>query len=313
MTRRPMMAVLLALPPLLFAGLESPARACSPIPAGIYGRTVWPGDGAQTPTNVRLVVSYSLAWTDGRIPAIGSDLVLLDADGSTVAITTEVTGSDVVVRPDAPLLPNHGYQLADRRTVPCTLDVGAGGADCQLTAAPSPIASFTTGATSDVAAPTFAGLSGFNVGDRENCATAGSCCSVYDVRRLDLVWAAATDDVGGADVRYNVYSRRAGKSVRTLIASRVSGTVLNGAAVCSGDWYGTPLPAGAYLVRAVDWAGNEDANTTEVQIGDVCGGNGGFGCSVGSPTPPTTGRTGAFSAVGILLLLGLLVQRSRRG
>jgi hypothetical protein len=297
-----------ALPALLVAGVPSPAHACSPVPGGIHSRTVWPGDG-NLPTNTRVVVSYGVGSSDGAIPAIGPDLTLLDADGSTVAITTEVSGTAVVIRPNAPLLPNHGYQIADRRAVPCGIGFPAG---CELAAAPAVFASFTTGATADDAAPTFAGLSGYHIGDRSSCQTAGSCCSVYDINYVDLMWPAAADDIAGADVRYNVY-RRDRSTAPALVATRISGTTLSGAAVCSGHWGGPELPAGFYMVRAVDWAGNEDANAQEVHIGDACAGGGVFSCSVDNAPPPATWPIAATIAAGMLVVIfGARIRPSRR-
>ena len=155
---------------LAVAGVEAEARACSLAPPGIYARTVFPGQDTHPPVNTRVIVRYQLGPTGyGTQPApIGPDLVLLDLDGTVVPTTQEIAGGDVILRPDAPLLPNHGYQVADRRTVPCT-DVIALEETCVLADAPVAFASFTTGAAADGTAPTFAGIASSSVGTHDVC------------------------------------------------------------------------------------------------------------------------------------------------
>jgi hypothetical protein len=98
---------------LAVVGVEADAQACSLAAGGIYDRTVWPGPDTQPPVNTRVIVRYGLVsyagLPDQQPPAIGPDLVLLDGDGTIVPATSEVVGYDVILRPDAPLLPNHAY------------------------------------------------------------------------------------------------------------------------------------------------------------------------------------------------------------
>jgi hypothetical protein len=161
---------------LTVAGLEAQARACSLIPPGIYSRTVWPGQDTHPPLNTRVVVSYDLGPTQfpPQPAPIGPDLVLLDMDGTVVPTTQEIAGGDVILRPEAPLLPNHGYEVADRRTVPCT-SASALMDPCTLTDAPVAFSSFTTGAAADGTAPTFAGITSSSFGEHLVCDNSACC------------------------------------------------------------------------------------------------------------------------------------------
>lgn len=293
---------------LAVAGVEAETRACSLAPPGIYSRDIWPGQDAHPPVNTRVIVRYGLGPTGfGTQPApIGPDLVLLDGDGSVVPTTQEIAGGDVILRPDAPLLPNHGYQVADRRTVPCNNAIALQDT-CTLTDAPVAFSSFTTGTAADGTAPTFAGIASSSVGAHEVCDN-DACCGPYDVHHVDLLWAAAADDVAGADVRYTVYHRDG--ATLTPVATWVAGTKLAGAAWCSGAWGSPSLSRGSYIVRAVDYAGNEDTNSVALELGDPCRDT--PGCAVGGPEPRTSSGPAAIAAAGILLLAGLLGLRARR-
>jgi hypothetical protein len=121
-----------------------------------------------------------------------------------------------------------------------------------------------------------------------------NCCITpyegYDVR---LNWPDATDDVASAVV-YNVYRRDEATSSSMLVAAflppgGMSGMVPTGRAPPTA-WM---LKYGTYSVRAVDWAGNEDANesTLELSPDDVPKpAAGSFGCSVaGAPGPSALG------------------------
>jgi hypothetical protein len=136
----------------------------------------------------------------------------------------------------------------------------------------------------------------------------GACCGPYDVHYVDLMWSAATDDVAGADVRYNVYRREGG--MLTPVAMRVAGTTLAGAAWCSGAWGSPNLQAGSYVVRAVDYAGNEDTNNKTLQLGNPC--RDVTGCAVGGAKPRMSSGAAALAAAGgLLLLTGLVRLRAR--
>jgi hypothetical protein len=135
---------------------------------------------------------------------------------------------------------------------------------------------------------------------------------------VDLLWSAAADDVAGADVRYNLYRRES--TGLTPVATRVAGTQLTGAAVCSGTWGGTNLPAGTYIVRAVDWAGNEDTNNVPLELGNPCRGTTPGtststrpqGCAAAGGGPRTSSGAAAIAAAAVLLLAGLLRSKARR-
>jgi len=277
------------------------ARACTPAEPGISSRAVWP-DGTQSiPTNSRLVIAYGAVNGGTAIPAFGPDVLLLDASGSSVSFTMEVTGNLVVVRPDGGLLPNHGYQLADQRTIPC-MAIASG---CALTAAPAVFASFTTGPGTDDVAPLFAGVTGASVGSHLTCG-GSACCGPYDLYLVDVSWASASDDVAGGDLRYNVY-RRDGSSL-TPVAPLAQGTSLSGERVCSGD--GAPgLESGDYVVRAVDWAGNEDTNLAARHLGDPCS-PAAAGCSVAASRSSSDGLP--WSTLVAMAIVGVGIGRSAR-
>ena len=294
---------------LVVAGVEAEARACSLLQPGIYSRSVWPGQDAQPPVNTRVIVRYGLVTTSfgTQPPPVGPDLVLLDLDGTVVPTTQDVAGGDVILRPVAPLLPNHGYQVADRRTIPCT-EASALQTSCALTDAPAAFSSFTTGAAADETAPTFAGIASSSFGSHVVCDNS-ACCGPYDIQYVDLLWAAAVDDVAGADVRYNVYRRD--DATLTPVAMWTAETKLTGAAWCSGSWFSPNLPPGSYIVRAFDYAGNVDSNSAVLELGDPCGDTS-HGCAVAGAEPRPSSVPAAIAAAGGLLLAGLLRLRARR-
>jgi hypothetical protein len=281
------------------------AHACSIAAPGIASRSVWPGPEQAVPTNARIVVRYNMTGSPLNIPAFGQDLQLLDADGSQVSATMEVLGTAVVIRAGAGLLPNHAYQLADRRTIPCS---GIGLDPCPLAADPQVFASFTTSAGVDTAPPAFGGLTNIGAASHLTC-NSDACCGTYDYYVIQAGWAAASDDVAGGDVRYNLY-RREGSSL-ILVSELAEGTSTSGTAVCSGTVGGLPFVRGDYVVRAVDWAGNEDSNLATRHLDDPCGS--GAACAIGgSPLPPDRSpwlvAAAALSAAGV----GIARRRARR-
>lgn len=299
----------------LFAGPLGPevtAYACGSLPLGIQQRTVWPGpDGV--PTNARLLVSYQAA-AYAPTPALGSDVVLLDG-GREVPIAPP-SGNPAVLLPMSPLLANHTYELADRRTVPCLVTDGT----CSFAPSPQVFSTFTTGAGPDTTAPTFGGIQAVSIGARERC-DGSSCCGPYDLYRVTLRWDTAMDDVAGTRVVYRVY-RRDG-AVLSLVADRVPGTTFTGVAYCSGwVWaaWGHALPPGSYVVRAVDGAGNEDANTFEREVPDPCtdrgptdSGSTDRGCAIGGRPSSRMGTTWLLLTAAMSLLpLATRPQRPRR-
>jgi len=281
------------------ASISPSARACSLAQPGVFSRTVWPDGTQSVPTNSRLVITYGVVNGGLVVPTFGSDVVLLDSSGAAVPFTMEVTGNEVVVRPDGGLLPDHSYQLADQRTIPCIATTVDG---CALTAAPAVFASFTTGPDPDSAAPVFAGIGGVSVGMHRTCA-GDSCCGPYDLYDVDLSWGAGSDDVA-RDVRYNVY-RREGSSLMPIV-SLEQGTSLSGSRICSGN-VGAGLEPGDYVVRAVDWAGNEDTNVAARHLGDPCSSGG--GCSVAAPPAPSDGSLW-LTLVAMAIVAGGLRRRA---
>jgi len=276
------------------------AQACSIAAPGISSRSVWPGPEQAVPTNARLVVRYNMTGTPLNIPAFGSDLLLLETNGSEVAASTEVLGSTVVIRPEGGLQPNHAYQLADRRTIPCS---GIGVDPCPLAADPQVFASFTTSAVVDTAAPVFGGITNIGATSHQTC-NSDACCGTYDIYSVEASWPTASDDVAAGDVRYNFY-RREGSSL-VLIQELVGGTSAYGNVACSGSW-GASLVPGDYVVRAVDWAGNEDSNLATRHLDNPCGSD--LSCAVAESRP--SGRSPWLAAAAGLVLAGVAVRRRR--
>jgi hypothetical protein len=254
---------------------ESAVEACGNLPGpGILARSVWPGGADQhPPINARFVVSYQLRATfpGDEVPPLGPDVALLDGDGTPVAASIEVVGSQVVLQPSTALLPNHPYQIADRRTVPC--DHNQNG--CALTNEPRVFASFTTGATADTTPPIFAGVTSIAADQRETCDNT-ACCGPFDNVPVGLSWRAGSDDLAGDQLRYNVYFRPAREPATvSLIAGLIEGAELRGFQTCSGTPIGyipqrVETAPGTYTVRAVDWAGNEESSSAGQVLGDVC-------------------------------------------
>jgi MYXO-CTERM domain-containing protein len=89
----------------------------------------------------------------------------------------------------------------------------------------------------------------------------------------------------------------------------VTGTKLAGTASCTGTWLSPNLPAGSYVVRAVDYAGNEDTNGVTLQLGDPC--RAPVGCAVGGAKPAPPSGVAALVGAGAMLLIGLLRRRVR--
>lgn len=77
--------------------------------------------------------------------------------------------------------------------------------------------------------------------------------------------------ISGSSILYNFYRSGADDPTATLI----QGTQLSLSLYCSrglgpGDTFSLPIQAGHYLVKAVDWAGNEDGNQVTFEIVDSC-------------------------------------------
>jgi hypothetical protein len=262
----------------------SVARAC-PV-SGIYGRSTWPAPGTSVPTNARFVVTYS---SDSADPKVGPDLALVDAaDGTIVPTMTSTPYAlwQVVVRPSAPLKPNHAYHLADRHSLPCILPGGG----CDPSATLAMFASFTTTGADDTTAPTFAGLRSITWGQRQVPCTGTCCLASYESYEVILSWPDATDDVANA-VSYNVYRRDQATGTAKLVGGFLPPGDLRGTVVVSGTpppW--STLEYGTYSVRAVDWAGNEDKNERTLELSANMKPDTGGGCTVsGASGPPLLG------------------------
>jgi hypothetical protein len=195
---------------------------------------------------------------------LGSDVALRTAEGQPVDVTIEAVAGYFVVRPTAPLLPGHGYELTDLRTVPCT-DTGLN--ECALLQTPQVFASFITADVADDMPPDFQGLLSVAVSPKVDSA-GDSCLGPHSEFPVTLSWSLAMDGAAGADVRYNVY-RQTGATPPTLAleAGLVNGTMLMGSISCTSA---NLLVPGTYAVHAVDWAGNEDANKALTILVDPC-------------------------------------------
>jgi hypothetical protein len=283
---------------LLLVMPASPARACDLAQPGVHSREVWPEPNRVIPTNARLVVTYhgSSRVAAGQIPPIGTDLVLLGPDGQPVAASFEVLGEHVVVRPSTAMLPASGYQLADRRAIPCWPTPASA---CALVSTHQVFASFRTGAQPDHTAPQFEGLADLSVEMLHTC-TNSACCGPYSRYPIHLAWSAGADEIVPDAVRYNLYA-----ATGRLAVGFIRGTTLDASLYCAGTiLFDPPLAPGTYVLRAVDWAGNEDANTVEKVLPNACaggsGGSGGVGVGGESGTGgmPSSGTGGVPSGAG---------------
>jgi MYXO-CTERM domain-containing protein len=246
------------------------------------------------------------------VPELGPDLQLRPGGEPPLAMTYEVLRAreshwlrwtSVVLRPAQPLRPETTYEVVDRRdALPCYAFLKSPA--CAL-GGEVVVAAFTTGARPDTAGPVFQGLRKVRASTAASCAQ-GATCSSFSGWNFDLEWDAATGD---GPVLYNVYERDGQNLVlrHPFVASlKVPGAVVM-SGVPSKGFTGGP---GRYLVRAVDWAGNEDANTVEMAVGGGCGQPAPIpnvqdpgGCSVAS---------GSSARHGVWLLLALLPVVGRR-
>jgi hypothetical protein len=244
----------------MFGAAERIANACGVTQAGIQARSVWPSEDKTVPTNARLFVTY--ASSAEGLADLGSDLALLDGDGTAIPATVEVVEGSVLLKPHADLLPNHAYQLADRRTVPCA---AAGTDACAPTNATTPFATITTGPGPDRTPPSFGGLAATSPQPDAICG-GDTCCGHVVPIKFD--WTNGTDDVAGVDVRYDVFEQDGAMLVPVARLLPLDG--FHGAQVCDGSWGGPDIGPGNYVVRAVDYAGNEDQNLIAHGFSDQC-------------------------------------------
>lgn len=249
--------------------LPARARACSPPHQGILAREPWPSDGATSvPTNARIVVRYigDMTLVSSPDAVLGGDLELAPADGPALRTHREVFEIDpmetvVVLRAD--LAPSTSYVVRDRRAqIPC----GEPASACRLTE-PTVFATFTTGAGPDTAPPAFAGLSRISRPEKRECLSPGGCCQLTRSLNYHLEWQPATDEVATGSLRYNVYDAR---DLTKPIRRYVEGTTHHDGKLCSIEGATLPEPVDDYVVRAVDWAGNEDKNTEALSSNASC-------------------------------------------
>ena len=299
-------ATLAALMIALLGAGESTAAACGVRSEGIIARSVWPGPERRPPINTRLVVTY----TAFDVPGLGGDLVLLDESGATVPSSVTMLGTSAVLKPTSPLLPNHVYQVADRRTVSCAPENGGCDPGAQQV-----FASFTTSSGADDVAPTFGGLAALTVGERWSCSSS-ACCGPAVNYPVTLSWNAASDQTAAEDTRYNIY-RRDGSSMTLVWAFWDQTTFTSGQTCSSAQPVTFDMAPGSYLVRAVDWSGNEDSNAQTLNLSNVCipdvvGTTGLTSASDGAASGCTVEPTSGSHRDSSLLVLCLLLLASAR-
>lgn len=244
------------------------AQACSPRQPGIFSRSTFPPDKATgVPLNARLLVRYQAEFEPFVGPdAVGPDIELRSKAGALVKTSYALIYSGTrywdgetvaVLKPELPLAPDTVYQLSDRRnTIPCNRFQPD--RPCVL-GTPKAFMSFTTGDVVDNQPPSFAGLTEIATGGLDVCES-GGCCGPYTARNFAATWDKASDDVSGDSVVYNLYGSDPVKPVGALLTA-----TLVPLAIPCGGLAGSPnairIAGGAFHVRAVDWAGNEDGNT----------------------------------------------------
>jgi hypothetical protein len=288
--------VLLAL--ALIAGDAPRAEACSPPSNGFIGVRPWDGE-IDVPTNV-LIRVHQRSSPDGLL---ANDVILLDAAGSRIEVVKGYLPEDIVtMSPVTPLSPESVYEIRGRFIPYCT------SGEC-VSDEPVHYASFRTGAGGDLTSPVFAGLQTIEYGSWHEC-DSSACCGPYLARYFQLVVPDATDDSGV--VGLNVYWNG-----QLLLASGG----LFGAYLCDASGWGVHTLAdfiagtGSIRVTAVDLAGNEDGNATELELAVDCssapdaglGTDGGAGADGGGSGCSVAGRRGASSGwwlVAILILGG---------
>jgi hypothetical protein len=299
--------------------LEQTAKACSPdffVHRGVFP----PSETAGVPTNTEIRLSYS----NGR--TIGDPSVLVRPVGGQ-PIALQIRAHDqghyrpvrlIVAKPAEELLPNTTYEVLDRVVVGCRPNSGADSGVVCLQPDHAVVATFATGATKDATPPSFGGLKAATIGNKIVCEN-GGCCGPYSAVPVNLSWDPAIDDRSPDLVLYNVYRGDAGtKAVDQPVARYWRYVGLHGELLCSGSPdQNTGLPGseiiepGAYTVRAVDSAGNEDSNTAVVEISPPCGTAEPDGETEASGC--TISRAGSSRDVsGFALLGGLLLVGSAR-
>jgi hypothetical protein len=249
-----------------------------------------------------LLVTYESSF-DEQVTDLGNDLELLDDTGASVPISRTRSGADILLAPAAPLQPKRTYRISDRRHVPCDITAR----ECGATNAPEVFATFTTAAGLDTIAPANEGLVSTTPGERLSC-HGGSCCGDREEVPIQFLWSTAQDNVAGDDVRYHVYRKQGSSLVPVARFQKKSDIGFTGWQTCEGTPAGSAeLTPGSYVVHAVDWAGNEDANTATRSFGDQC--DGFPGCAVA----PDASRGGwPVGPIAAAIAFALAILRSAR-
>ena len=310
---------ILCLSAFTFFALEHDAQACS-FTVNV-SRAVFPPSGTEgVPTNAEIRLSYFNA-----LP-IGDPSVLVRPVGGQ-PITLDIRDHErgefpsvrlVLAKPTEELLANTAYEVLDRVVVGCRPSAAGSGADC-LRPDHAVVATFVTGATKDQTPPSFSGVKVPKIENKVVCDDS-SCCGPYSAVPIILDWDSAADDHSPDLVRYNVYRSPTGTTPPVQpIARFLTDFPFRGGLVCSGSpqqgGHGSPglgmtIDPGMYAVRAVDSAGNEEQNTTEVEVPAACAGGEVPSESAGGCTmsrPPKSKSVSIF-----LLAAGLLLARYAR-
>jgi hypothetical protein len=250
---------------VLAAMLSAPggAKACTPGRPYLGGRTLRVGDAP--PANVQPIVEYQgfLADNGSASGVAGATIdrhVELRQGTNVVPAAFERAGTSVRIIPNAPLVAGATYDVADPWTLPCHE------AECAVGVA-KVFGSFVPTDARDVTPPTFAGLSSLSL--RPTSSANGSCDPPHAFVAV-FAWQPSTDPDATTLEHYNLYRR--GEAGLVKQAGMIAGTTYAGIMTCAAGGAPAGLLPGAYLVRAVDRAGNEDANTKEIVLADACAG-----------------------------------------
>lgn len=300
--------IAVALATFLACSVAGIATACE---AGICVERIVPDDGEEIPRNALLWVSYD------NVNGFDIEAILRDDAGVEVPIVTEtfelgpletLAQRLLLVEPMQELESGGSYTL----TVTPEEDLCAGSVDVVKT--------FTAGEDVDHVAPTFDGIASLDAAYIPDY-SAGSNCTLGPPRfRYQVEGAPADGAVGGA-VAYRLYLDGELVALAPVGPRTEGGGVPRPTNVVTYDEptdEGGEPPNRCFVLRAVDLAGNEDANEDVVCLdGAVDGGEaddddyvGGCACAL---TRPDGGDAGAgFLAVVAIGLLGAAVGRRRR-
>jgi len=229
------------------------------------------------PTNVEIRLSYFNGQPIGDpsvlVRPVGGQPITLDIRDHEGEESSSVRL--VLAKPTEELLANTTYEVLDRVVYGCRPGSAPdSGADC-LQPHHAVVATFVTGATKDQAPPSFGGVKVPTIHELLVCDSDG-CCGPYSGVPVIFDWDPAADDHSPDLVRYNVYRSPAGTTAPGQPVARFkSDFPFMGELLCSGSRHpgagpGAIIEPGVYAVRAVDSAGNEEQNTTVVEVPAAC-------------------------------------------